>query len=122
MRNSISKLITLKQSYLIVLRLAGVSILFFASLILTNYYSQELVGQFEIYRTFLILLGSVVVVGMDRSILQFAGRLKTKYAMNSFLGLYISSFKIIGFIWMLILVLFFLYTRVFDFFFLKLPA
>lgn len=60
----------------LVLRVFGVLILFGFTLFLTKNFSPETVGQYDFVRSFLLVIGSICLVGCDQSILYFKGRLK----------------------------------------------
>ena len=67
----------LKQSvFTLLLRVLGVITLFGFTLFLTHNYSPKIVGQYDFTRTFLLLIGSVALLGTDQSVLYFAGKLK----------------------------------------------
>ncbi|ARN72170.1 hypothetical protein BST91_11135 [Nonlabens tegetincola] len=108
MKQLINRFIASDQITLIVLRLAGVGLLFLATLIMTNYYPQNLVGEFELSRTILLLTGAIVVAGTDRSIIQFAGRLESDGRFDTFLGVYLNSLKLIGLLCFIILLIYIL--------------
>lgn len=65
----------------LVLRAVGVLLLFGISFILTNNFDSSSVGQYELTRTRILVLGSICLLGFDISIIYFAGRLK---ALNHF--------------------------------------
>jgi O-antigen/teichoic acid export membrane protein len=92
--------------HLLAWRLGGVGLLFFSSLIMTNFYSQAIVGDFEFVRSILLLLGSLVIFGADHSMLQIIGVLKSKNALKELTPIYI-KFVIISLIISVISLLFF---------------
>ncbi|WP_431472486.1 polysaccharide biosynthesis C-terminal domain-containing protein [Nonlabens sp. SCSIO 43208] len=106
MKQVITRFFVSKPITLIALRLAGVSLLFLATLTMTNYYPIDLVGEFELTRTILLLLGAIVVAGTDRSIIQFAGRLESDGRFDTFLGVYLNSLKLIGLLCFIILLVY----------------
>jgi O-antigen/teichoic acid export membrane protein len=100
------------QIKLIVLRGLGVGLLFLATLVMTNYYEQSIVGEFELTRSILVVLGSLVLAGTDRSVLQFAGQLSSADKMGQFLGIYK---KIIFLFFLISFSLFLLYFLIPDY-------
>lgn len=106
MMNQLKGIFKSNQFKLILLRSLGVGLLFLATLVMTNYYDQSIVGEFEFIRSMLLLLGSLVLLGTDRSILQFAGQLVSANRMTEFIGLYK---KVITVFLILTLILFILY-------------
>ncbi|WP_396144710.1 polysaccharide biosynthesis C-terminal domain-containing protein [Flavobacterium sp.] len=57
----------------IILRIIGVITLFGFTLFLTHNYSPIIIGQYDFIRTFLLVVGSLCLLGTDQSILYFAG-------------------------------------------------
>lgn len=64
------------------LRGLGVLLLFAISFLMTNNFSPSVVGEYEFIRVFLLVLGSLCLLGTDVSILYFSGKLKS---INNFL-------------------------------------
>src|SRR5690606_34491743 len=56
------------------LRISGAGFQFLALFFITNFASEILVGQFNYLNSMTILLGSLVLFGMNNSFLQFTGR------------------------------------------------
>jgi len=74
-----------KQSLITLgLRVFGVATLFGFTLFITNYFSENIVGEYEIIRTFLLAIGSIVLLGTEQSILFYAGKYQ---ALNNLSGL-----------------------------------
>jgi O-antigen/teichoic acid export membrane protein len=65
------------------IKILGVLILFSLSLFLTNYFPSELVGQYDFVRTLLIIIGGLSVLGMDQSIIYYAGYFKSQDSIGS---------------------------------------
>ena len=64
----------MKQSInTMILRIIGVVTLFGFTLFLTHNYSPKIIGQYDFIRTFLLVTGSLCLLGTDQSILYFAG-------------------------------------------------
>ena len=59
-----------------ILRIIGVVTLFGFTLFLTHNYSPAIVGQYDFIRTFLLVVGSLCLLGTEQSILYFAGIVK----------------------------------------------
>jgi O-antigen/teichoic acid export membrane protein len=64
--------------WLLFWRTAGAAMLFILTITMTNNLSKEVFGAFEYGRSSLMLLGSIILFGTDRSILQFFGRLESQ--------------------------------------------
>lgn len=70
----------------LVLRVLGVLILFGFTLFLTKNFTPKTVGQYDFVRSFLLVVGSICLLGCDQSILYFRGRLKnsvTRYELKN---------------------------------------
>jgi len=61
-----------------ILRIIGVIILFGFTLFLTHNYNPKIIGQYDFIRTFLLVIGSICLLGTDQSILYFAGIIKKR--------------------------------------------
>lgn len=77
-----SQLLKAKQNPLVqqslitlVLRFFGVITLFGFTVFLTKTYPPEIVGQYDFVRSFLLVVGSICLLGCDQSILYFRGRI-----------------------------------------------
>jgi O-antigen/teichoic acid export membrane protein len=67
----------LQQSLItLILRVFGVIILFGFTVFLTKSYPPKIVGQYDFVRSFLLVVGSICLLGCDQSILYFKGRIK----------------------------------------------
>ncbi|WP_312311640.1 MATE family efflux transporter [Empedobacter brevis] len=116
MQNRISKIIKSKEVKQIIitlfLRVLGVLTLFGFTLFLTNNYSATIVGEYEIIRVFLLIIGSVIVVGTEHSILYIVGRLTAYNQLENRIGkIYFNIVKIIFFSSIIIIFFFFLIPR-----------
>jgi O-antigen/teichoic acid export membrane protein len=56
-----------------ILRVFGIVVLFGFTFFLTHNYSADLIGRYDFIRTFLLVIGSVAILGTDQSILYFSG-------------------------------------------------
>lgn len=116
MQNKISKIIKSKEVKQIIitlfLRVLGVLTLFGFTLFLTNNYSATIVGEYEIIRVFLLIIGSVIVVGTEHSILYIVGRLTAYNQLENRIGkIYFNVVKIIFFSSIIIIFIFFLIPK-----------
>lgn len=106
--------ILIKQSIItLILRIFGVMTLFGFTLFLTHNYSPQIVGQYDFTRTFLLLAGSVALLGTDQSVLFFAGKLRALNSFSVIKKLYINNLKILAITSLCVLVLFFLIDKSF---------
>ncbi|HEX9150589.1 MAG TPA: MATE family efflux transporter [Flavobacterium sp.] len=85
------------------MRVLGVLILFGFTLFLTNNFRPEIVGQYDFVRSFLLVMGSVCLLGCDQSILYFRGRLKGADAIYALKEIYL---KMVGILFLMSLLLF----------------
>jgi O-antigen/teichoic acid export membrane protein len=60
------------------LRVLGIVTLFSFTLFLTHNYDLKIIGRYDFIRTFLLVTGSICILGTDQSILYFTGILKSK--------------------------------------------
>ncbi|MFV8341576.1 MATE family efflux transporter [Flavobacterium sp. XS2P39] len=73
------------------MRVFGVLLLFGFTLFLTNNFSPKSVGQYDFVRSFLLVIGSICLLGCDQSILYFRGKLKGTNALYALKGIYKKS-------------------------------
>jgi O-antigen/teichoic acid export membrane protein len=59
----------------LILRVFGVITLFGFTVFLTKTYPPKIVGQYDFTRSFLLVIGSICLLGCDQSVLYFKGRL-----------------------------------------------
>jgi len=82
MKEKIKKITKNKVSQQIVktmfLRILGVVTLFGFTLFLTNTYDPKIIGQYDFIRSYLLILGSICILGADQSIFYFTGMLKSR--------------------------------------------
>lgn len=80
----------------LILRVIGILLLFGFTLFLTNNYKPEVVGDYELIRTFLLIIGSLTVLGTEQSILYFIGKLTSSNSLEMSLSkLYFNILKLI---------------------------
>ncbi|NRS87885.1 O-antigen/teichoic acid export membrane protein [Flavobacterium sp. 7E] len=72
----------------LILRVFGVLILFGFTLFLTKNFSPKIVGQYDFVRSFLLVIGSICLLGCDQSILYFRGRIKAESKLNDLKAIY----------------------------------
>ena len=55
----------------IMLRVFGIALLFGFTLYLTHHYDPKIIGQYDFIRTYLLVVGSICLLGNEQSILYF---------------------------------------------------
>ncbi|MEN2398493.1 oligosaccharide flippase family protein [Flavobacterium sp. MC2016-06] len=86
----ISKNPFLKQSFFtLFLRVSGALLLFGFTVFLTKSFSPKIVGQYDFARTFLLVVGSICLLGFDQSILYFKGKLASQGTLEDLKNIYI---------------------------------
>lgn len=86
----------MKQSInTMILRIIGVVTLFGFTLFLTHNYSPKIIGQYDFIRTYLLILGSICIIGTDQSILHFTGMLKSRNRLFELKRIYIKMVVLI---------------------------
>lgn len=78
-----------------ILRIIGVVTLFGFTLFLTKNYDPKIIGQYDFIRTYLLILGSICIIGTDQSILYFTGMLKSRNRLFELRGIYIKMVVLI---------------------------
>ncbi|SCY85501.1 lipopolysaccharide biosynthesis protein [Flavobacterium caeni] len=76
------------------LRVFGIVVLFALTVFLTRNYPAEIVGQYDFIRTFLLVMGSFVILGTDQSILYFSGVLKKTRNLGELRRIYYKMLRI----------------------------
>jgi len=84
-----------KSIYVLLLRLVGVVFLFGVTLIITNNFNDTLVGEYDLSRSVLFLVGGICVLGFNQSIIYYAGRLKSKDSLNQLKFIYYKMLRAI---------------------------
>ncbi|MFZ4105202.1 MATE family efflux transporter [Flavobacterium sp.] len=90
---------------IMILRVIGVITLFGFTLFLTKTYDPKIIGQYDFIRTYLLILGSICVLGTDQSILYFTGMLKSRNRSGELKRIYIKMFFLIFLMSLLCLIL-----------------
>jgi O-antigen/teichoic acid export membrane protein len=65
------------------------------TLFLTKNYDPKIIGQYDFIRTYLLILGSICIIGTDQSILYFTGMLKSRNRLFELKGIYIKMVVLI---------------------------
>lgn len=93
------------------LRGMGVAFLFAITILMTRSFAPEAVGQYEFIRIFLLILGSVSLVGTDVSIIYFAGKLRANNSFSTLKNTYYSMTKMVLCIAVAINLVFFIFIK-----------
>lgn len=80
---------------IMILRIMGIMLLFGFTLFLTHNYSPKIIGQYDFIRTFLLVIGSLCMLGTDQSVLYFAGILNCEKRIGRLKQIYIKSILMI---------------------------
>lgn len=72
----------------IMLRVFGIALLFGFTLYLTHHYDPKIIGQYDFIRTYLLVVGSICLLGNEQSILYFNGRLRSINAIGELKTVY----------------------------------
>lgn len=92
---------------------------FITLLILTNYFSEEMVGKYNYMNMLLLVLGAICLFGMNDSFLQFSGRLESEGLFHTIKTVYLKKVSIILILFAIVFILykfisFFLKTYIID--------
>lgn len=102
----------------IILRVIGIITLFGFTLFLTHNYSPAIVGQYDFIRTFLLVVGSLCLLGTEQSILYFAGIIKGQGNSGELKKIYLKKVTMVLFTSMFpILVVFLIGEKIINSFF-----
>lgn len=102
-----SEPLLLKQSVLtLFLRVLGAISLFGFTVFLTKSYSPQMVGQYDFVRAFLLVGGSICLLGFEGSILYFKGRIKPYHRLEAIKKIYLKMLWILLYMSMLLVLLF----------------
>ncbi len=77
------------------LRGFGVLFLFGFTMLMTRNFDPNRIGEYELVRVFLLIVGSIALLGTDVSIIYFSGRLKGEHSFHSIKGIYYKIVKIV---------------------------
>ncbi len=79
----------IKKSFkVLILRTVGVFFLFFVTLYITNNFQVSIVGQYDVSRAILFIVGSVCLLGINQSIIYYSGYLQANNALSSIKQIY----------------------------------
>jgi len=79
----------IKKSFkVLILRTVGVFFLFFVTLYITNNFQVSIVGQYDVSRAILFIVGSVCLLGINQSIIYYSGYLQAHNALSSIKQIY----------------------------------
>ena len=87
-RELLSNKMVFKSIHVLGLRIAGMLLFFALTLVLTNNFDAELVGQYDFSRALLIFLGGICVFGMHQSVIYYSGYLKSRNSLPYLSRLY----------------------------------
>jgi O-antigen/teichoic acid export membrane protein len=96
-----------KSIHVMFLRGFGVLLFFSLTLFITNNYSPELVGKIDFSRSFLLLFGTLSILGMNQSVIYYSGYLKSINEFAQLKYLYIKMLSIVFLISILLILLVF---------------
>jgi O-antigen/teichoic acid export membrane protein len=102
----------------IILRVIGIITLFGFTLFLTHNYSPAIVGQYDFIRTFLLVVGSLCLLGTEQSILYFAGIIKSQGNKGELKKIYLKKVSMVFFTSMIpVLIVFLIGEKIINSFF-----
>ena len=87
--------LTAKSLNVLALRFAGVGLMFFLSLFLTNYYSADLVGQYDFVRSTMMILSGISILGTDQAIIYYSGILTSSKSSGQLKNIYLKMTTLI---------------------------
>lgn len=86
---------TLDTLAVLMLKVIGVSFLFGTTFFLTNNFDASLVGQYDFTRSVLLIFGGLTVLGMNQSIVYYAGFFKAKNNLSALKKVYFNMLSIV---------------------------
>ena len=95
-----------------VIRIVGISLQFFATMLLTNNVLESTVGQFNYVLFVIVILGSLNLLGLNTSFFQFSGRLKVDDNLSHLPILYKKSIVLVTLCYTIITLLYVVATYV----------
>jgi O-antigen/teichoic acid export membrane protein len=103
----ISKNSFVQQSLItLILRFFGIMTLFGFTVFLTKTYPPKIVGQYDFVRSFLLVTGSICLLGCDQSILYFKGRLSGSNSLEGIRKIYTKMLGLLSLMSVLFLLIF----------------
>lgn len=97
-----------KSIYVLLLRFIGVLFLFGVTLIITNNFTDTTVGEYDLSRSVLFLVGGLCVLGFNQSIIYYSGQLKSRDGLNQLKFIYYKMLKAIILVSMSLVLIFLL--------------
>ncbi|MBS7320070.1 MAG: polysaccharide biosynthesis protein, partial [Myroides sp.] len=86
----------LKRSIVtLLLRVLGVATLFGFTWFLTNNFEEKVIGEYETIRTFLLVMGSVALLGTEQSIFYYAGKYQALGKTEALENIYFKMLQLI---------------------------
>ncbi|MCH8533774.1 MAG: polysaccharide biosynthesis C-terminal domain-containing protein [Flavobacteriaceae bacterium] len=86
---------TLDTLAVLMLKVIGVAFLFGTTFFLTNNFDASLVGQYDFTRAVLLIFGGLTVLGMNQSIVYYAGFFKAKNNLSALKKVYFNMLSIV---------------------------
>jgi O-antigen/teichoic acid export membrane protein len=107
LKKIISNKFVLQSLSTMFLRVVGIVVLFGFTLFLTHNYDPKLIGQYDFIRSFLLIIGSICIIGTDQSILYFMGILKSESLLNDLKSVYKKMIILIFLVYLVLFAVFF---------------
>ncbi|MDY0780407.1 MATE family efflux transporter [Tenacibaculum sp. IB213877] len=107
---SLDNNLTQKTLIVFILRFLGIGLLFVTTLYITNNFSVDIVGKYDFVRTFLLVFGSLALLGTEHSILFFSGILISENNLSEIKIVYKKMISIL-FVGAIVVLLFFLIIK-----------
>lgn len=92
----LSDKIFLKSLITFGLRGFGILFLFGFTILMTRNFDPSSIGEYEVVRVFLLIVGSIALLGTDSSIIYFSGRLKGEDSFHMLKSTYYQMFRLVS--------------------------
>lgn len=102
-----------KTFAVVIIKAIGAFLTFLSLILITNFFSEDIVGKYNYANTILVLLGSLCLLGMNNSFLLFSGKLKAQKSFIQVINLYNKKIVVITTIFLFILLIYLLTTYAF---------
>ncbi|MDH7913709.1 MATE family efflux transporter [Winogradskyella sp. SYSU M77433] len=106
--------ITKRSLSVLFLRVLGSGLQILILLLLTNYASEELVGQYNFFNSTILLLSSLTLLGMNTSFLQFVGKFEAYGNFGKIVSLYKRKLILLVSSYLLVIVTYIILSNGFD--------
>tara|TARA_B100001175_G_C19514114_1_gene646009 strand:+ start:2316 stop:3659 length:1344 start_codon:yes stop_codon:yes gene_type:complete len=103
-----------KSIYVLFLRVFGSAIQMLTLLLITNYAQEKLVGQYNYFNATIVLLGSLTLLGMNNSFLQFSGRFEAEGQFEKVVSLYKKKLSILAIAFCVLLAAFLFASKILN--------